>query len=182
MIASVRNRLLALGVLWGLLLAAVPALVMTDPYRLSGLLVASLVCAALSGCVGTLAAGRRAVRSAARSGSAGRSGLLAGFGTGASQGLVGGGVAALIFWGIMAVSISGFTLQNPVELSVLMEPAVFLGSFFVALSVFLYTCVGGLLLGPVFGTLVNRTVRTASVAGGKDTEDNAGGKEDLVVR
>ncbi len=174
--ASVRNRLLALGVLWGLLLAAVPALVMTDPYRLSGLLVASLVCAALSGCVGTLAAGRRAVRSA------GRSGLLAGFGTGVSQGLVGGGVAALIFWGILAVSISGFTLQNPVELSVLMEPAVFLGSFFVALSIFLYTCVGGLLLGPVFGTLVNRTVRTASVAGGKDTEDNAGGKEDLVVR
>jgi hypothetical protein len=163
MTASVRNRLLALGVLWGLLLAAVPALVMTDPYRLSGLLVASLVCAALSGCVGTLAAGRRAVRSV------GRSGLLAGFGTGASQGIVGGGVAALIFWGIMAVSISGFTLQNPVELSVLMEPAVFLGSFFVALSVFLYAFVGGLLLGPVFGTLVNRTVR-------------AGGEEDLVVR
>ena len=163
MTVSVRNRLLALGVLWGLLLAAVPALVMTDPYRLSGLLVASLVCAALSGCVGTLAAGRRAVRSAARSG------LLAGFGTGASQGIVGGGVAALIFWGIMAVSISGFTLQNPVELSVLMEPAVFLGSFFVALSVFLYAFVGGLLLGPVFGTLVNRTVR-------------AGGEEDLVVR
>ena len=69
---------------------------------------------------------------------------------------MGGGVAALIFWGIMAVSISGFTLQNPVELSVLMEPDVFLGSFFVALSVFLYVLVGGLLLGPVFGTLVNR--------------------------
>jgi hypothetical protein len=50
-----------------------------------------------------------------------------------------------------------------------MEPAVFLGSFFVALSVFLYAFVGGLLLGPVFGTLVNRTVR-------------AGGEEDLVVR
>jgi hypothetical protein len=168
MTASVRNRLLALGFLWGILLAAVPALVMTDPYRLSGLL-ASLVCAALSGCVGTLAAGRRATLLAARSGGAGRSSLLAGVGTGASQGLVGGGVAALIFWGIMAVSISGFTLHNPVELSVLMEPDVFLGSFFVALSVFLYVLVGGLLLGPVFGTLVNRTVR-------------ARGKEDLVVR
>ena len=169
MTASVRNRLLALGFLWGILLAAVPAFVMTDPYRLSGLLVASLVCAVLSGCVGTLAAGRRAARSAARSRGTGRSSLLAGVGTGASQGLVGGGIAALIFWGIMAVSISGFTLQNPVELSVLMEPDVFLGSFFVALSVFLYTLVGGLLLGPVFGTLVNRTVR-------------AGRKEDLVVR
>ena len=169
MTASVRNRLLALGFLWGILLAAVPAFVMTDPYRLSGLLVASLVCAVLSGCVGTLAAGRRATLLAARSGGAGRSSLLAGVGTGASQGLVGGGVAALIFWGIMAVSISGFTLHNPVELSVLMEPDVFLGSFFVALSVFLYVLVGGLLLGPVFGTLVNRTVR-------------ARGKEDLVVR
>jgi hypothetical protein len=169
MTASVRNRLLALGFLWGILLAAVPAFVMTDPYRLSGLLVASLVCAVLSGCVGTLAAGRRAAHLASRSGGAGRSSLLAGIGTGASQGLVGGGVAALIFWGIMAVSISGFTLQNPIELSVLMEPDVFLGSFFVALSVFLYTLVGGLLLGPVFGTLVNRTVR-------------AGGKEDLAVR
>ena len=169
MTASVRNRLLALGFLWGILLATVPALVMTDPYRLSGLLVASLVCAALRGCVGTLAAGRRATLLAARSGGAGRSSLLAGVGTGASQGLVGGGVAALIFWGIMAVSISGFTLHNPVELSVLMEPDVFLGSFFVALSVFLYVLVGGLLLGPVFGTLVNRTVR-------------ARGKEDLVVR
>ena len=169
MTASVRNWLLALGFLWGILLAAVPTLVMTDPYRLSGLLVMSLVCAALSGCVGTLAAGRRATLLAARSGGAGRSSLLAGVGTGASQGLVGGGVAALIFWGIMAVSISGFTLQNPVELSVLMEPDVFLGSFFVALSVFLYVLVGGLLLGPVFGTLVNRTVR-------------ARGKEDLVVR
>ena len=169
MTASVRNRLLALGFLWGILLAAVPALVMTDPYRLSSLLVASLVCAVLSGCVGTLAAGRRAARSAARSRGTGRSSLLAGVGTGASQGLVGGGLAALIFWGIMAVSISGFTLQNPVELSVLMEPDVFLGSLFVALSVFLYVLVGGLLLSPVFGTLVNRTVR-------------AGGKEDLVVR
>ncbi len=156
-------RLLVLGALWGLLLAAVPAVLMTNPYRLSGLLVASLVCAALSGCVGTLAAGRRAARSG------GPSGLLAGVGTGASQGLVGGGVAALLLWGIMAVSISGFTLRNPVELSVLMEPDVFLGSFFVALSVFLYALVSGLLLGPVFGTLVNRTVR-------------AGEKEDLVVR
>ena len=169
MTASVRNRLLALGFLWGILLAAVPALVMTDPYRLSGLLVASLVCAVLSGCVGTLAAGRRAALLAARSRGTGRSSLLAGVGTAALQGLVGGGIAALIFWGIMAVSISGFTLQNPVELSVLMEPDVFLGSFFVALSVFLYALVGGLLLGPVFGTLVNRTVR-------------ARGKEDLVVR
>src|SRR5215217_3878346 len=168
------SRLLVLGTLWGLLLVAVPALLMTNPYRLSSLLVASLVCAELSGCVGTLAAGRRAARSG------GRSGLLVGIG--ASQGLVGGGVAALLVWGIMAVSISGFTLRNAVELSVLMEPDVFLGSFFVALSVFLYVFVGGVVLGPVFGTLVNRAVRAGSVAGGKDAGDDAAGKKDLVVR
>ena len=175
------SRLLVLGALWGLVLASVPASVMSEPYQLTGFLVAALICAALSGCVGTLAAGRRAARRASRAGGAGRSGLLAGVGTGASQGIVGGGVAALLFWILMAGSIAGFTLRNPVELSVFMGPAVFLGSFFVALSVFLYAFVGGLLLGPVFGTLVNRTVRAGSVTGGKGAEDNAGGEEDLVV-
>jgi hypothetical protein len=99
--------------------------------------------------------------------------VLEGIGTGAVQGLVGGGFAALLFWVLMALAASGFTLQNPVELSVLTSPRVFLGSFFVALSAFLYALAGGLLLGPVFGTLVNHAVRA-----GKD----AGEKEDLVVR
>ena len=167
MASNVRNRLLLLGVLWGLGLAVVPALVMTDPYQLTGLLVAALVCAALSGAVGTLAAGLRAVRKG------GRSGFLAGIGTGVFQGLVSGGAAALLFWALMALTISGFTLRNPVEISVLMSPRVFLGSFFVALSAFLYAFAGGLLLGPVFGKLINRAVRARG---------GAGGKEDLVVR
>ena len=41
----------------------------------------------------------------------------------------------------------------------LMSPRVFVGSFFVALSVFLYAVAGGTLLGPAFGRLVHRTVR-----------------------
>ncbi len=171
------GQLLALGVLWGLVLAAVPAFLMTEPYQLTGLLVAALACAVLSGAAGTLAAGRRAARGA------GRSKVVAGFGTGAFQGLVGGGVAALLFWALMALTISGFTLRNPVELSVLMSPRVFLGSFFVALSAFVYAFVGGVLLGPVFGTLVNRVVRRD--AGGDangNASGDAGGKEDLVVR
>src|SRR4051812_17857317 len=168
MTTRARNRLLLLGVVWGLVLAAVPALVMTDPpYRLTGFLVVCLFCAALSGSIGTLAAGRWAARNVGRSKSNGSSFLIA-VGIGAFQGLVGGGVAALLFWGLMAVTISGFTLHSPVELSVLMSPRVFMGSFFVALSAFLYAFVGGLLLGPVFGTLVNRAVRS-------------GGKENLVV-
>jgi hypothetical protein len=152
MTATIRNRLLLVGALWGVILAAVPALVMTRPYRLDGFLVAVLACAALSGCVGTLAAGRRAILK--KSG-----GLAAGFGTGLLQGLVGGAFAAALIWALMAITLSGFTLENPVELSTLMSPRVFLGSFFVALSVFLYSVASGLLLGPAFGTLVNRAVR-----------------------
>ena len=169
MTATARNRLLALGVLWGLLLAVVPALLMTSPYQLTGFLVAGLVCAALSGTIGTLVAGRRAANKGG-----GRSGLLAGIGTGALQGLAGGVVAALLIWALMAITLSGFTLRNPVELSVLMSPRIFLGSFFVALSTFAYALVGGVLLGPIFGTLVNCAVRAG--------RDVPGEKEDLVVR
>ncbi len=152
MTKTVRNRLLALGALWGVLLAAAPALLMTRPYRLSGFLAAALLCAAISGCVGTLAAGRRAARRK-------ESGwVLAGFATGFFQGLVGGAFAALLLWALMALTLSGFSLENPVELATLMSPRVFLGSFFVALSVFFYAVAGGLLLGPAFGTLVNRAV------------------------
>ena len=42
-------------------------------------------------------------------------------------------------------------MSNPVSLSTLMSPRVFLGSFFVSLSVFLYALIGGVLLGPIFG-------------------------------
>ncbi len=153
MTATLRNRLLVLGTLWGVVLAAAPALAMTRPYRLTGFLVAALVCAALSGGVGTLAAGRRALRTRRNDG------VLAGLSTGLLQGLVGGTFAATLIWALMALTLSGFTLENPVELSTLMSPRIFLGSFFVALSVFVYVVAGGLLLGPAFGTLVNRAVR-----------------------
>ncbi len=169
MATHVRNRLVALGVLWGLLLSVVPVVVMTSPYRLTGLLVAGLVCAVLSGAIGTLVAGRRVARSVGKSASGRFKVLLDGIATGVFQGLVGGAVAALLFWALMALTISGFTLRNPVEISILMSPRVFMGSFFVALSVFVYALAGGLLLGPVFGTLVNCAARS-------------GGKENLVVR
>lgn len=97
------NRLLIPGVKWGLVLAAVPALVMTDRYRLTGFLV-----------------------------------------------------VALLFWLVVAVTISGFTLQDPVERSVMMSSRISPGSFFVALSAFVYTLVGGLTPGPLFGPLVER--------------------------
>jgi hypothetical protein len=154
MTATVRNRLILLGSAWGVLLAAVPALVMAHPYRLTGFLVAALLCAVMSGSVGTLVAGRRAALRGEAS-----CGPLAGLGTGFLQGLVGGAFAALLIWALMALTLSGFSLQNPVELSTLMRPRVFLGSFFVALSVFLYAVAAGLLLGPAFGRLVDRAVK-----------------------
>lgn len=165
MTARVRNRLLLLGVLWGVLLAAVPALVMTSPYRLSGFLVAAFAFAAASGAVGTVISGRRAARYGSGKGVA----VLNGVKTGFFQGLVGGGFAALFMWGLMAVTLSGFSFQNPVDASGLMRPRIFLGSFFVALSVFLYVLLAGPLLGPVFGVLVNRAAArsTASVERGK---------------
>ena len=156
MTATVRNRLLLLGSAWGVLLAALPALVMTRPYRLTGFLVAALACAALSGCVGTLVAGRRA---ALRERNGEHRPVLAGLGTGFLQGLVGGAFAALLIWALMALTLSGFSLGNRLDPSVLMSPRVFIGSFFVALSVFLYAVACGTLLGPAFGRLVDRAVR-----------------------
>ncbi|HEU4494647.1 MAG TPA: hypothetical protein VFR69_10665 [Rubrobacteraceae bacterium] len=147
MTANIRNRLLLLGSVWGVLLAALPALVMTR--SLSGFLVAAFLVAALSGSVGTLVAGRRAAR---RKGS-GPMGL------GFLQGLVGGALAAAPIWALTALSISEFSLGNRVDPSVLMSPRVFVGSFFVALSVFLYAVAGGTLLGPAFGRLVDRAVK-----------------------
>ena len=151
MTSAVRNRLLALGVLWGVVLAAIPALVMTDPYQLSGFLVAAVVLAAVSGAVGTVISGRRATRYGTKN-----SAVLNGVKTGFFQGLVGGAFAALSMWALMAVTLSGFSLTDPVEVSVLMRPSVFLGSFFVALSAFGYVLAAGVVLGPVFGVLVNR--------------------------
>lgn len=162
MTGAARNRLVGLGIVWGILLAAVPALVMTSPYRLSGFLVAALVCAALSGAVGTLVAGGRARRRVVVG--KGKSKVLAGVGTGLFQGLVGGGVAALLIWALMALTLSGFTMSNPVGLSTLMSPRIFLGSFFVSLSVFLYALAGGVVLGPIFGTLANRAAKTGGEA------------------
>lgn len=103
MTSIARNRLRIPGVLWGLALAALPALIMTDSYKLGGFLV-----------------------------------------------------VALLLGLVVAVTISGFTLQDPIERSVVMNPRIFPGSFFVTLSASLDTLVGGLLRGPFSGPLVER--------------------------
>jgi len=170
MTSRTRNRLLILGALWGLALAALPAFVMANPFRPTGFLLAALVSAALGGAAGAAVGGKRALGMAS-AGDCGRFRIISGVKAGMVQGLVGGAVAALLVWALMAVTISGFSLSGPLEPSVLMSPRVFLGSFFVALSVFLYALVGGLVLGPLFWPLVERAAR------GK-----VRGKEEPIVR
>ena len=78
--------------------------------------------------------------------------------TGVRNRLLAGALATLLFWPVMATTFPGFTLQDPVELPVLMSPGILLGSFFVVLPAFVYTLVGGLPLSPLFGPLVERAV------------------------
>ena len=144
-----RDRFLILGAVCSLILAVLSALVMTEPYGLSGFLVVALLCAAISGAADTLVDGRRTLR------------RILGRKSGATavlMGIVAGVLALLLLSLVMALTISGFTLRDPVQLSVLMSPRIFLVSFFVALSAFVYTSVGGLLFGPLFGPLVERVV------------------------
>ena len=73
--------------------------------------------------------------------------------------MIAGALAAVMFWSVMAATIPGFTLQDPVELSFLLSPGIFLGSFFAALPALVaYTLVGGPSLSPLFGPLVERAV------------------------
>lgn len=160
--AKVGRRLVILGTAWGLVLATAPALVMAQPASSGGFLVAALICAAVSGGVAALVAGRRVAarreRAVATGGSARGPALLGSVGAGALLGLVGGAVAAVLFWALMTVTLSGLSLDNPVDLSTLMRPQVFLGSFFVALSVFLYVVVAGIVVSPASGALVRWAV------------------------
>jgi hypothetical protein len=162
MTSSVRNRLLLLGALWGLVLAILSAALAFDGFALSPFLVAALMCAGLSGAIGALVAGRRAVTFRRRRG------LLAVSGVGALQGLVSGTLAALSMWLALAITISGFSLEKPGEiLDLLWRPGIFVESAIAAIAVLVYAV--GVVLSPVVGAAVCRLVRT-------------GGKEDLVVR
>lgn len=161
MAPATRNRLLLLGSLWGLVLAVPAALLMAD--GLSGLLVVAVGCALLCGALGTLLAGRRVV-GALSAGRKRRTGVFGGMGTGVMQGLFAGVIAAFLVWVLMSATITGLAPGHLVSPSAFTEPRVLLGSFFVALSAFVYALVGGLLLGPLFGRLIERT--TAKEGGG----------------
>lgn len=152
--AATCNRLAVLGGAWGLLLAALPAFVMSDGFSL--FLLAALSCAAAAGAAGTLLTGLLALTGYRRN--AKRPAVIRWSMTGAAQGLIAGSIAAFLVWTLMSLSISGLLSGRQVSLSEMMSPSVFYGSLFTSLSVFLYTVAGGLLLGPFSGPLVNRIV------------------------
>ena len=127
MITSIHNRLLALGALWGLVLAALPA---------------ALSCASLSGAIGALVAGSRAAAVPFA-----RRGLLAISGVGALQGLVSGTFAALSIWLALATTISEFSAGSSLKiLNLLWRSEIFVES--ATAAVFVYTVAVGILLSP----------------------------------
>ncbi len=160
MTTNVRNLLFLLGALWGLLLAALPAvLAFDDRFVLSPFLVAAFACAGLSSAVGALVAGRRAAASSARRG------LLAVCGVGVLQCSVSGTLAALSIWLALAITISGFSVGSPGEiLDLLWRPEIFVESAIAAVAVLAYALIVGTLLSPVVGAVLCRLVRRGSSA------------------
>lgn len=153
---AARNRLLLFGALWGFAMVAVPSVVaFDDPFSISPFLVAAHLCAMLSGAAGALFAGRR-VSGEPRSG--GWRGIVRGSVAGVSQVVVAAPLAALSIWLMMAINISGFSVENLGEVANLLrifrEPGLWLQSLLVAQAVFVYTLITGTLLSPASGTLL----------------------------
>lgn len=154
-----RNRgLVAFGAVWGLVLAALPAVfAFDDPFSLSPFLVSAFVCSTLAGIVGALLAGRWV---------SGRSGVFAALMAGVSHGVVFSVLASLSIWVCLAVNISGFSVATPGNVfNLVSSPGIFAMSGVAARAIFLYALVVGIVLSPVSGGFVLRMVRGRGVAG-----------------
>ncbi len=152
-----------IGGAWGFALAAVPSVVaFDDPFTISPFLISAHLCAAASGAVGFWLAGRRATRSGAVGDGWPRS-VSKVLGAGAFQAIAAAPLAALSIWLMMAVNMSGFSEESLGELSnilnVFREPAIWLESMIVALAVFVYAVVVGLLLSPISGFAIRLLAR-----------------------
>lgn len=155
-----RNLLLAAGALWGLVLALVPAeTAFAGTLRLSPFLISALLCAALSGALGTWVAGRWASRTPRhRLKELGwPRWLISGFGTGLLQAMVVGVLAALSIWLAMTVTMTGFSPATPLAISSLVsQPSIFLQSAVVGRTVLVYALIVGVALAPFTGLAINR--------------------------
>ena len=159
MVSSVRNKLLTLGALWGLLLAIFPAVLAFDRFALSPFLISAFVCAGVSGAIGMLLAGRRAAATLA-----GR-GLLPAVRIGVLHGLVSAALAAVTIWLALTVTISGFSIVSPAEiLALFSRPAIFIEGAIAAIAVFVYTAAVGTVLSPVVGAAIRRIARPEPAA------------------
>ena len=159
MVSGVRNRLLALGALWGLLLAIFPAGLAFDRFALSPFLISVFICAGFSGAVSMLFAGLRVAATPA-----GR-GLFAAVRIGVLQGLISAVLAAVTIWLALTVTISGFSVGSPSEiLDLFRRPAIFVEGAIGAIAVLVYTAAVGTLLSPVVGAAIRRIVRSGSAA------------------
>lgn len=172
MASSARNLLLVAGSLWGLVLALVPAeAAFAGTLRLSPFLVSALACAALSGAVGTWAAGRWATRTRHRRREAGwPRWLLSGLGTGLLQAVVVGVLAALSIWLAMTVTMTGFSVATPSAINNLVsQPSIFLQSAIVGRTVLVYALIVGAALAPLTGLAINRVAgrKTSTSTGAK---------------
>jgi hypothetical protein len=157
--SGVRNKLLALGALWGLLLAIFPAVLAFDRFALSPFLISALICAGFSGAVSMLFTGLRAAATPARRG------LFAAVRIGVLQGLISAVLAALTIWLALTITISGFSVESPSEiLDLYRQPAIFIEGAIAAIAVLVYTVAVGTLFSPVIGATIQRIVRPESAA------------------
>ena len=160
--ASTRNLLTVSGALWGLVMAVIPAEVaFRGPLTLSPFLVSAFLAAALSAAAGTLFAGwmaSRKWRGSKKEGWTRR--LLAGTLTGVLQALVTGVLVTLGVWFAITITISGFSVATPGEVSRLVRtPELFLQGWIVGRAVLVYSLVVGLALSPLTGSFIYWLVR-----------------------
>ncbi|CAN5438182.1 MAG: hypothetical protein M3494_14815 [Actinomycetota bacterium] len=145
-----RNRgLIVFGVVWGLVLAALPAVfAFDDPFTLSPFLVSAFVCSALAGVVGATLAGRWV---------SGRSGMLASLFAGILHGVVFSVFASLTIWICLAVNISGFSTATPGNIfNLVSNPGIFAMSGVAAWAIFVYSLAAGMVLSLISGSFILR--------------------------
>lgn len=150
-----KNRgLIVFGVVWGLVLAALPAVfAFDDPFTLSPFLVSAFLCSALAGVAGALLAGRWV---------SGRSGVFAALVAGVLHGVVSSLLASISIWICLAVNISGFSTATPGNVfNLAANPGIFEMSGIAAQAIFVYSLAVGLFLSPLSGGFVLRMMRSA---------------------
>ena len=154
---STRNLLVAIGVLWGLTMAVIPAEVgFRGPMTLSPFLITAFLGAALSAAIGALFAGRMASakRSEATKESLARQ-ALSGTLVGVLQAVVTGALATLTTWLAISITISGFSSATPGEiLRLVRTPEIFLQGWVLGRAVLIYSLVVGLAFSPLTGNFI----------------------------